>query len=114
MPPTPTTDPNAFTINVLDFGADPTGVKDSTQAIQNAIDFAAGVKTLAQTAPATMDPARRALYQVYEDARRAKLGLAPVAVVQAQSRERWTLIGVVGVILIMLGFYAWAESRRKD
>lgn len=31
---------NGAVVNVLDFGADPTGVADSTQAIQNAVDYA--------------------------------------------------------------------------
>jgi hypothetical protein len=33
-------------VSVLDFGADPTGVADSTTAIQNAINFAAGTKAV--------------------------------------------------------------------
>jgi hypothetical protein len=100
-------------INVVDFGADPTGVRDSTQAIQNAIDFAAHLVLLKEVAPATMPANRRIIYQAYEDAWRATQGLPTVAVVQEQNKERWLWLTVIFSVLALVATIAWLRPRGR-
>jgi hypothetical protein len=109
----PVTSTTGFVIDVLDFGADPTGQRDSTQAIQNAIDFAAHLVLLKDVAPVTMPPERRALYQVYEDAWRATQGLPPVAAVQVENRWRAaTAVGIGLLLLVVIGYLVYERRRR--
>lgn len=60
--------------NVVHFGANPADDGgDDGPYIQNAIDFAAGEKTLAQVAPVSMSATWREYYKFWEDAKRAQV-----------------------------------------
>jgi len=87
--------------NVKDFGAKGDGVTDDRQAIQNTIDFVAGEKTLAQVAPANMDPNKRAYYQWWENFDRVLAGEAPIRTGYTPLEK--ILIAVITVVAVGVG-----------
>lgn len=108
--------------NVVHFGANPADDGgDDGPAIQNAIDFAAGEKTLSQVAPVNMSETWREYYKFWEDAKRAQITgdwtfldkyIAPTATLEKSNYNNIVIVGSI-LALIFIAVTMYISLRRK-
>jgi len=108
--------------NVQHFGAIPNDDGEDGWAIQNAIDFAAGEKTLAQVAPKDMPETWRTYYQFWEDAKTAQVTgdwsvldkyYLPLETVDKQSYASIIIVGIVLALALIIGTIYMSLRREK-